>query len=187
MLRTQPKHLLAVAVTATGLALTGCTASEPEPDAQAEASVMSASAEPTPDLLEPDPAEPYTGPYNADFAAQIGTYPETGEISDYEGVEVILTGVVHEVINPVSVAIADPQDPSIPPLLIVMDDADESLSDGDAVEVTGTLHAAYGVPSVEENIGGPPDDDVLAHYDGEPYVWATAVNTLAPSASPTSD
>ncbi|WP_426119512.1 hypothetical protein [Kocuria sp. LHG3120] len=185
MLRTQPRHLVAVVVTAAGVALTGCAASEPEPGAQTEASAMSATAEPTPDLLEAGPAEPYTGPYDADFAAQIGTYPDTGQISDYEGVEVTLTGVVHEVINPVSVAISDPQDPSVPPLLVVREDPNQPLTEGDPVEVTGTVHAAYNVPAVEENLREPPKDDVLAHYHGQPYVWATAVNSPAPSASAT--
>ena len=72
MLRTQPRHLVAVVVTAAGVALTGCAASEPEPGAQTEASAMSATAEPTPDLLEAGPAEPYTGPYDADFANLLG-------------------------------------------------------------------------------------------------------------------
>lgn len=183
VVRTQSRHFVAVVVTAAGVTLTGCGA--PESETNSEASVVSETAPPTPDLLEAGPAEPYTGPYDADFAAQIGTYPETGEISDYEGVEVTLTGEVHEVIKPVAVAITDPQDPSVAPLLVVLEDADETLAEGDSVEVTGTVHAAYGVPSVEEDIGAPPDDDVLAHYDGEPYVWATAVNSSAPSAPAT--
>lgn len=185
MVRTQPKHLVAIVVTAAGAALTGCGAPEAETSPETGAPIVSETAPPTPDLLEPDPAEPYTGPYDADFATQIGTYPETGEISDYEGVEVTLTGEVHEVINPVSAAITDPQDPSVPPLLVVLEDPDETPAEGDSVEVTGTVHAAYNVPAVEENLGEAPDDDVLAHYHGEPYVWATAVNNSTPSAPAT--
>lgn len=182
VVRTQPRHLVAVVVTAAGAALAGCGAPESETNPEMGTSVVSEIPEPTPDLLEAGPAEPYTGPYDADFAAQIGTYAETGEITDYEGVEVTLTGEVHEVINPAAVAITDPQDPSVAPLLVVLEDADDTLAEGDPVEVTGTVHAAYGVPSVEEDIGVPPDDDVLAHYDGEPFVWSTAVNSSAPSA-----
>ena len=92
--------------------------------------------------------------------------------------EVTLTGVVHEVINPVSVAISDPQDPSVPPLLVVREDPNQPLTEGDPVEVTGTVHAAYNVPAVEENLREPPKDDVLAHYHGQPYVWATARRPL---------
>lgn len=181
MPHTQPRHLIAITVAAAGLALTGCTASDPQPEAQAETTAGSPSAEPTPDLLEAGPAEPYAGPYNTDFATRIGHYPETGQITDYEGVEVDLTGVVHEVINPVSITIADPRDPAVPPLLVVRDEPNQPLTEGDPVEVTGTVHAAYNVPAVEENLGKPPEDDVLAHYDGQPYVWATTVDAPAPS------
>lgn len=181
VVRTQPRHFVAVVVTAAGVALTGCGAPEAETSPEAGASAVSETASPTPDLLEAGAAEPYTGPYDADFAAQIGAYPGTGEISDYEGVEVTLTGEVHEVIKPVAVAITDPQDPAVPPLLVELEDTDETLAEGDSVEVTGTVHAAYNVPAVEENLGEAPDGDVLAHYDGKPYVRATAVNSSAPS------
>ena len=183
--RTQPRHLIAIVATAIGAALTGCAAPEPETGPQEVAPLVSETTSAAAELFEDGTAEPYTGPFDADFAAQIGTYPQTGQISDYEGVEVTLTGVVHEVINPVSVAISDPQDPSVPPLLVVREDPNQPLTEGDPVEVTGTVHAAYNVPAVEENLREPPKDDVLAHYHGQPYVWATAVNSPAPSASAT--
>ena len=183
--RTQPRHLIAIVATAIGAALTGCAAPEPETGPQEVAPLVSETTSAAAELFEDGTAEPYTGPYDADFAAQIGTYPQTGQISDYEGVEVTLTGVVHEVINPVAVAITDPQDPSLPPLLVVLDDAEETLVVGDPVAVSGTVHAAYNVPTVEENLGEAPDEDVLAHYDGEPFVLATAVNSPAPTVPST--
>lgn len=183
--RTRPRHLTVIVAATIGAALTGCAAPGPGAGPQEVAPLMSETASPAAELFEDGTAQPYTGPYDADFAAQIGTYPQTGRISDYEGVEVRLTGVVQDVINPVAVAITDPQDDSLPPLLVVLDDAEKTLAVGEPVEVSGTVHAAYNVPTVEENLGEAPEEDALAHYDGEPFVLATAVNSPVPTTAST--
>ena len=136
--RTRPRHLTVIVAATIGAALTGCAAPGPGAGPQEVAPLMSETASPAAELFEDGTAQPYTGPYDADFAAQIGTYPQTGRISDYEG-----------------------------------------------VEVSGTVHAAYNVPTVEENLGEAPEEDALAHYDGEPFVLATAVNSPVPTTAST--
>lgn len=178
---TAVRTMAVVAVVAAGMVLTGCGRQEADPVAEPGAPLASETAPPAAELLSAPPS-PYVGPYDADFSDQIGTYPETGQTSAYEGMEVTLTGEVDEIINPIAVTITDPADSTVAPLLVVRENAEENLAPGDLLEVTGTLHAAYNVPTVEEDLGQAPDEEVLAHYDGEPFVWATSVNNPTPSA-----
>ena len=157
--------LLAVA----GLALTGCATEEDEVGAEIE--------DPGGAPLEPPEAtEPYVGDYDAAF---------TETVLDYADQEVSLIGEVDTVVSPVAFTLTAPDDSPIEPLLIIHDPIGNGLTEGAAVEVTGLLREAYNVPSVEENLGGPPGEEVLAHYDGEPFVGEATV-TPHPSGHSTS-
>lgn len=165
-----------------GLVLTGCGANEAAPDTAGETSTEDQTTQGDQPLRE-DPPEPYVGPYNAAFANELGTYPETGEIGVYEGMEVTLTAEIGEIVSPIAVAVTAPQDPSVAPLLVVLENGDVTFQPGDPVEVTGTVHAAYNVPDTKENLGDAPEADVLAHYDGQPYIQATSVDGPTPDAT----
>lgn len=175
-------ELAATTVIAAGLLLTGCGAIDPATSTTGESAAGTEAAS-TAQPLRDAPPEPYDGPYNAAFAEDVGTHPETGEIGVHEGTEVTLTAEIGEVVSPIAVAITDPQDPSVAPLLVVLENADSALRAGDPIEVTGTVHAAYNVPAVEENLGEAPDTDVLARYDGQPYIEASQVHRPTPAPS----
>jgi hypothetical protein len=174
------RKLAAATVIAVGLPLAGCGTTDP---ATSTAGATAAGTASTAQPLREAPPAPYDGPYDAAFAEDVGTYPQTGEIGVHEGMEVTLTAEIGEVASPIAVAITDPQDPSVAPLLVVLENADTTLRAGDPVKVTGTVHAAYNVPAVEENLGEAPDADVLAHYDGQPYIEATQVHSPTPASS----
>lgn len=174
--------LAATTAVAAGLVLTGCGATDPS-SSTVDGSAAETEAASTAQPLRDAPPEPYDGPYNAAFAEDVGTYPQTGAIGVYEGMEVTLTAEIGEVVSPIAVTITDPQDPSVAPLLVVLENADTTLRAGDPIKVTGTVHAAYNVPAVEENLGEAPDADVLAHYDGQPFIEATQVHSPTPAPS----
>lgn len=86
------------------------------------------------------------------------------------------------IINPVAFTITTPEDAgeegvAAPLLVMDFDDPSPTLRPGDQVEITGTAHEAYNVPDTEENLGAPPAPEVLASYDGQPFLNATSVQT----------
>jgi hypothetical protein len=168
----RPRTAAAVtAVAAAALVLSACGGpATPPPGAPVEA------------LLDPEsiPTGPYTGPYDPAFAENLEHYAEQG---------VTLSAQVETIINPVAFTITTPEDTgedtadsgTVAPLLIMdFDDPSPTLRPGDRVEITGTVHAAYNVPDIEENLGAPPGPDVLAAYDGRPFLNATSVQTTSP-------
>ena len=163
----------AAAIAVAALALTACGGpTTPPPDAPVE------------QLVDPEavPTGPYAGPYQA-FAEDLEHYAEQ---------EVTLRAQVQTVVSPVAFTITTP-DPSgedteesgkFAPLLVMdFDDPSPVLNPGDQIEITGTVHAAYNVPDTEENLGAPPGPEVLAAYDGQPFLNATSVQTTAPQAT----
>lgn len=157
--RSRPFSLrvTAAALAVAGLALTGCGADEAAIDAEVE----------DPGGVALEPPGPYAGAYDAAFAERVVDYAEQ---------EVTLTGEVDVVVSPVAFTITAAGGDPAASLLVVHDPVGDGLTPGAAVTVTGTVHEAYNVPSVEENLGEPPGEDVLAHYDGEPFVDATVVD-----------
>ncbi|WP_162459766.1 hypothetical protein [Kocuria sediminis] len=136
-------------------------------------------------LLDPDalPAGPYAGPYDQAFAEDLEHYAEQ---------EVTLRAQMETVVNPVAFTITTPADTgeesgegeAVAPLLVVdFDDPSPALRPGEQVEITGTVHEAYNVPDTEENLGAPPGPDVLASYDGQPFLNATSVQTPTPQTA----
>ncbi|MUN64920.1 hypothetical protein GMA12_17535 [Kocuria sediminis] len=124
------------------------------------------------------PAEPFAGPYDQVFAADLDAYAVD---------EISLTGEVETIVSPVAFTITAAGDTDVDPLLVVNFDEDASrLAVGQQVEVTGTVHEAYNVPDTEENLGDPPGPEVLAFYDGQPFFNATSVEIAEPqdTASP---
>jgi hypothetical protein len=166
----------AVAVAALGLSACGGPTTPP-PGAPAE------------QLLNPEamPTGPFAGPYDQAFAADLEHYAEQ---------EVVLRAQVETVVSPVAFTITTPEpsdadsgadtgDGGVAAPLLVMDfdDPSPTLRTGDRVKITGTVHAAYNVPDIEENLGAPPGPEVLASYDGQPFLNATSVQTDDPQAT----
>ncbi|GGG72516.1 hypothetical protein GCM10011374_41560 [Kocuria dechangensis] len=168
-----PRRAAAAAVAVAALGLSACGSADPSPGAPAE------------QLLDPEtlPTGPYAGPYAQAFAEDLEHYAEQ---------EVRLSAAVETVVNPVAFTITTPEDTAentgeggaVAPLLVVeFDDTSPALRPGDPVEVTGTVHEAYNVPDTEENLGDPPGPEVLASYDGQPFLEATSVRTPAPQTT----
>ncbi|GGG60427.1 hypothetical protein GCM10011374_24100 [Kocuria dechangensis] len=169
----RPRRAAAAAVAVAAFGLSACGSADPSPGAPAE------------QLLDPEtlPTGPYAGAYDQAFAADLEHYAEQ---------EVTLHAQVGTVVNPVAFTLTALEDTAentgeggaVAPLLVVeFDDTPPELRPGDAVEVTGTVHEAYNVPDTEENLGDPPGPEVLASYDGQPFLEATSVDTSTPQAT----
>ena len=158
---------VALSVTALGVAACGTSADDSGDDV-GEAQ----------EQLTGGDAGTYTGPYDRAFIDDAATLVDA---------EVTLTAQVAEVVSPVAFTITGAEETVTEPLLVVNFDEDTSgLGTGDLVEVTGTYREAYNVPSAEEDLRETPGVEQLAHYDGEPYLEATDVESTrrASTASP---
>lgn len=149
----------AAALAVAGLGLAGCAAEDPEPSTDAGAE----------ELLAEEPVEPYSGPYDEEFVQLLDAYV---------GEDVELVGEVGEIVSPVAFTVTT-EDSAVPPLLVVHEPEAAAVEVGSTVQLAGTLHEAYNVPTVEEELGQDPGPEVLASYDGQPFVNATAVDVVA--------
>lgn len=119
-------------------------------------------------------AGPYVGPYDTNFYDDAVTYA---------GEEVTLSAKVGEIVSPMAFTIAGTDDTTVSPLLIISGEKMTDLEEGQVVEVTGTVHEAFDLPKVNEEMQEDLDDDLLGDYDGQPYVKATKVSTDVPAGS----
>jgi hypothetical protein len=121
-----------------------------------------------------DSAPDYEGPYDAKFRAWV---------NDNDDSTVAVTGNVEQVISENAFTLAGEGDSE--DLLVVGADKVSGLQAGSAVTVTGTVHKAFNLPGVEDDIHVDfEDDNVLQGFDRDPYVEATQVDTSAPAATP---
>jgi hypothetical protein len=187
------RAVIAAAVAVAALGLSACGGpTTPPPGA------------PVVQLLDPEaiPTGPYAGPYDQAFAEDLehyaGPYDQAfaEDLEHYAEQEVVLRAQVGTVVSPVAFTITTPEpseadsgedtgDGGVAAPLLVMDfdDPSPTLRPGDRVEITGTVHAAYNIPDTEENLGAPPGPEVLASYDGQPFLNATSVQTEDPQAT----
>lgn len=156
---------VAAVLAVAGLTLTGCAAEE---EVTIDDDLGGAPLE------SAEPVEPYVGDYDAAFS-------ET--VLDYADQEVSLIGQVDTVVSPVAFTLTALDGSPAASLLVVHDPVGDGLTEGADVEVAGTLREAYNVPTAEENVGEPPGEEVLAHYDGQPFVGEAAVKPLSPEPS----
>lgn len=112
--------------------------------------------------------DPYVGLYDTAFYEDLDTYV---------GEEVTVSADVNEILSPMSFTIAGTEDTSVESLLIVSASEMNDLESGLAVEVTGTVHEAFDLPTVESEMDVDLDDELYSEWDGEPYIEATAVDT----------
>lgn len=154
----------ALAIGALSLAACGDTAG-PETGTDVE-EVQEATEE---EAVDDGPYDgPYEGPYDATFY---------DNVSDLEGETVTVSADVNEVLPPSSFVIAGTDDTSVDPLLVVSATEATGLAPDLTVAVTGTVHTAFDLAAVEEELGVDLDDALYEEYDQEPYISATSVDT----------
>lgn len=122
------------------------------------------------DIQEEDEAalDPYDGPYDTTFY---------DDIDSYVGEEVTVSADINEVITPSSFVIAGTEDTDVEPLLVVSADEVSGLEKDLTVAVTGTVHEAFDLTTVEEDLETDLDDDLYDAWDTEPYIEATSIDT----------
>ncbi|HET7329083.1 MAG TPA: hypothetical protein VFJ14_17570 [Nocardioidaceae bacterium] len=96
------------------------------------------------------------------------------DLDGYEGQQVTVSADVDEVISDHAFTIAGGD---VEPLLVVSADEMNDLQAGNVVSVTGTVHTAFDLPAVEEQMGTDLEDDRFADWGQEPYIEASGVDT----------
>ncbi|MCZ2837668.1 hypothetical protein [Modestobacter sp. VKM Ac-2985] len=114
----------------------------------------------------------YDGLYDSAF--YLGT-------SDYVGQQVTVSATVNEVFGPNSFSIGGTEDTSVEPLLVVGADSSDALTEGDVVQVTGTVQSGYSETTVEEELGIDLADDAFADFELQDYIAADSVDTSVPT------
>ncbi|WP_454778488.1 hypothetical protein [Georgenia muralis] len=151
------------ATAAVLLALVGC-ADEPAGDEPALGDEETAPASPA----ETPSGEPaYDGDYDSAFY---------DELSDYDGEEVTVVGVVDEVVSPTAFTIVGPDDTEVGPLLVVDVGAVTAADPGSTVTVAGVVHEAFDLELIEEEFATDLDDEQLADWDGGPFLEALVLD-----------
>lgn len=148
------------------LGLTGCDTSGTEEGADVE-DVVEEDAD-AGAAVEEETVEPYDGLYDQAFYDEKDTYI---------GEEVILSADVNEIVSPSSFTIAGTDDTTVEPLLVVSAEEMSEVEPGLTVEVTGIVHEAFDLPTVEEEMDLELEDETFEDWDGQSYVEATNVDT----------
>ncbi|MGY1780621.1 hypothetical protein [Geodermatophilus sp. SYSU D01036] len=110
--------------------------------------------------------EPYIGPYDTSFAAEVDT--RVGQV-------VSLSADVAQVLTPEAFTIAAADDPTVEELLVVGATGDTALSPEKTVEVTGTVQESFTVREAEAELRADLDDALFAEWEQEPYLIADSV------------
>lgn len=111
----------------------------------------------------PWPSVTYEGPYDEDFAA---------DLESYEDETVKVFADVQTVVSPEAFTITGD---NIGELLVLTTDGTDGLREDIPVEVTGTVHTAFDLPVVEEDLQRDIDDGAFGAWDEEPYLVADEV------------
>jgi hypothetical protein len=155
----------ALALSPLGLAACGDDDSEPE----ALTVPAEEATEEDEGLGETDPGPTYEGLYDRSFVE---------EIQVYVGEEVVLSAGVEALLSPEAMVIAGAADSGVPPLLVLTSeglDVQEGLSD---IEVAGTVLGSFSTTDAEADLGVDLDDELLAPFEGEPYLVADSVGEI---------
>lgn len=116
-------------------------------------------------LSEIDSDVVYDGLYGEDFAANV---------QDYDDREVAVSGTVEQVVSRNAFTLGGD---GVADLLVISAEGNEEVQQGDTVKVTGTAHATFDLPAVEDDIGRDLDDAQFEEWDQGPYVAADQVET----------
>ena len=152
--------LMALA-TAASASLTACGGNPEQPDL----------GEDLADVRGPeDLADPYDGPYDADFHTDVEAYADQ---------EVTLSAAVDQVVSPVAFTITGPDGEEVEPLLVVSTEPITGLEPGDDLLVAATPHRELDIPELESVLGSALEDELYEEWEGEPYLTATIVRPAA--------
>ncbi|WP_162144856.1 hypothetical protein [Arthrobacter castelli] len=119
-----------------------------------------------------DPDGSFSGVYSQQFH---------DDIDGYTGQEVTLTSQVRDNITPMFFAIGGTDDSGTDvtgDALLVVHDGEVVVTDGAAVEVTGTVQESFDVSAVEEELGTELNLSALENWEGAAYVDADDVQVL---------
>lgn len=114
----------------------------------------------------------YDGVYGEQFAANV---------KDWDNQRVIVSGTVEKVVGQDAFTLGGD---GVADLLVVSAQGDQQVQEGDTVRVTGTAHATFDLPGVEDDVGRDLDDATFEEWDQGPYVVADRVET---DVQPTED
>lgn len=166
MFKQKPGALARTAVVGvfavSALTLTGCSDDTAGPETGTDVE----------DIQEEEAVGPYDGLYDTTFY---------DNIDSYVGEEVTVSADVNEIVSPTSLTIAGTEDTDVEPMLVVSADEVSGLEPDLTVRVTGTVHEAFDLPTVEDEMGLDLDDELYDEFDGEPYIEATSIDTSVPS------
>lgn len=113
----------------------------------------------------------YEGPYTAGFRSSL---------ADYSSETVTVSADVQEVISPASFVIEGAEKGNVEPMLVVarQDDVVE-INKGVSVEVTGVVHRASDLQSVEQELGIVIEESELENRDaGSFFIQAAEIDTV---------
>lgn len=109
----------------------------------------------------------YDGLYDSEFY---------GELDSYDAEEVSVEADVAAVLSASSFTIVGPDDTEVDEMLVVGASDMSELEPGLTTEVTGTVHPAFDLATVEE-MGLDLDDGLYEDWDGKPYIEASEIDT----------
>lgn len=115
---------------------------------------------------------PFNGVYDTAFYDRV---------QSYDGEKVTVSAKVNEVVSPTSFTIAGTEDTAVGPMLVVSATEVSGVKPDLAVSVTGTVHKAFDLPTVEKSMGVDLDDALYEPFDQEPYIEATKIDTSVPA------
>lgn len=168
---SRPRRPLARLAVAASLALSPVAlAACGDDDAQPEA--VDAPAEEAPEddgFGETDPGPTYEGAYDSEFVE---------ELELYLGEEVLVSAGIEAVISPEVFVIAGAADSGVPPMLVLASDPVDGLEPETDIEVAGTVQGSFETTAAEEDLGVDLDDELLAPFEGSPYIVADSAGDV---------
>lgn len=124
------------------------------------------------EVQQEDADAAYDGDYDTAFYKEMGSYA---------GQEVTLSADVNRIVSDHAFTIAGGD---VEELLVVSVDRTGHLQPDSAIKVTGTVHTAFDLPVVEDQVGTDLDDRSLDEWDQEPYVEAKDIDTTPDTENP---
>lgn len=113
-------------------------------------------------------ANPFDGTYDQGFL---------DDVDVRKGQTVTVSANVNKIIAPDAFTIAGTEDTTVDPLLVLHKDAEPELKPELTVKVTGTVHVAFDLPAVEQDLGVDLDDALFEDWNGKPYLEASKIDT----------
>lgn len=154
--RGPARVLTATLAAVIALGLAGCNRDDPIP---ADGEFMGNSVPPAEGTGQEDGVV-YEDPFDQEFIDEAATYV---------GQRVTISGEVGRTLSADTFTLSGAADP----MLIVEEQEILEVSEGQSVEITGTVRENFSVAEVEEQLGIELDDELYTDFEGDYYVVAT--------------